>query len=48
MVSAFVKILDINTHKAKFAIDSHNAGGTKFVNTTTNRFWFSFVKLSDI
>tara|TARA_R100000808_G_scaffold7063_1_gene20758 strand:- start:683 stop:1171 length:489 start_codon:yes stop_codon:yes gene_type:complete len=46
MVSAFLDITDTTQQKILFAFDSE-ISATKFVSSTTNRFWFVFVKLSD-
>jgi len=48
MTSAFLKVTNISTDRVKFSVQSGNGSQTVFTNTDTNRFWFAFIKLSDI
>ena len=48
MTSAFLKVTNTSTDRVKFSVQSGNGSQTVFTNTDTNRFWFAFIKLSDI
>tara|TARA_R110002020_G_scaffold349460_3_gene563042 strand:+ start:170 stop:1075 length:906 start_codon:yes stop_codon:yes gene_type:complete len=48
MTSAFLKVTNTSTDRVKFSVQTDNGSETVFTNTSTNRFWFAFIKLSDI